>query len=246
MSATLAQITRAAADGARLTIDLPDAAGTLEWHGVTKIAGPGFARSFSLAQRGGNSAIPTHIFPGGRVESFQRRGYDLTLYEAADRSDSCLIWVGPHNEATTWFNGPAPRRSVLNALVAAVDFADTPEGATVKARVPAVLQQFGTTVIGANDRLTIMATDARTSRESLPDWQGANRGSEEVWKVALDVDPDQKPRLAGTPYEWKYTFANAGAVFTVQFTYDLDNASMRAADTGLADAVLAGLKVQWS
>ncbi|MFI6501875.1 hypothetical protein [Nonomuraea typhae] len=246
MTIMLSRFTRAAADSARLTIELPDSAGPLEWHGLTKLAGPGFARSFSLAQRGGNKALPTHVFPGGRVETFRRQGYDLTLYEAVDRSDSCLVWAGPYNEAKTWFNGPAPRRSVLNALVAAIEFTDTPDGAIVRPRAKAAIQQFATTVIGANDRLLVMATDARASRESLPDWQGADRGDAEVWKVALDLDPEQKARVAGTPYEWKYTFANQSAVFTVQFTFDPDAASFRAADTGMVDDVLAGFKVAWA
>ncbi|GAA0935275.1 hypothetical protein [Nonomuraea longicatena] len=246
MTITLSRLTRAAADGARLTIEVPQSVGTLHWSGLTKLAGPGFARAFTLTQRGGNKALPTHVFPGGRVETFRRQGYDLTLYEAADRSDSCLVWVGPYNEAKTWFNGPAPRRSVLNTVLAAVDFADGPDGAVLRARRPSVLHQFATTVIGAGDGFQVIATDARATREALPDWQGATRGDSEVWRVALDLDPDEKQRLAGTPYEWKYTFANASAVYTVHFIPEPGPGALRAADGTLVDDVLSGLRVTWA
>ncbi|MER6514804.1 hypothetical protein ABT158_48905 [Nonomuraea sp. NPDC001636] len=246
MTIMLSRYTRAAADAARLTIELPDSVGALEWHGLTKMAGPGFAHAFTLVQKGGNSALPTHIFPGGRVETFRRHGYDLTLYESIDRTNSCLVWVGPFNEAKTWFAGPAPRRSVLNALVAAVEFTDSPEGATLRPRLRAATQQFATKVIGRNDRLIVMAGDARAARETLPDFQGARRGDAEVWKIPLDLDPEQKARVGGTPYEHKYIYANSTAVFTVQFTFDPEASSFRAADDGFVEDVLAGFKVAWA
>ncbi|MEV0612837.1 hypothetical protein AB0I81_05865 [Nonomuraea sp. NPDC050404] len=241
-------LTRLAADGARLTIDLPVETGTLEWHGHTRIAAPGLLRAFSLAPAGHSKAVPTHIFPGGRAETFRRRGYDLRLYEAADRSNSCLIWAGPYHEATTWFNGPAPRQSVLNSLAAAIEFADGPEGAKVTPRLKVGTQQFGTSVFGISDRVLIMALDARTARESLPDWQGMARGDVEVWKDALALDPEQKAALTGTPYEWRYTFASPTAVFTVMFPKDgTEAAALRnSRDQAMVDAVLGGVRVEWA
>jgi hypothetical protein len=242
VTSTLA-LSRRAADGARLTVDLPLEAGTLEWHGHTRIAAPGLLRAFSLAPAGHGKAVPTHIFPGGRAETFRRRGYDLRLYEAADRSNSCLIWAGPYHEATTWFNGPAPRQSVLNALVSAVAFADSPEGATMRPRV-----QAGTQVFGINDRVLVMASDARSARESLPGWQGATRGDMEVWKDALALDPEQKAALAGTPYEWRYTFATPTAVFTVMFPKDGTEVGVAGdpQDQAMVEAVLGGVRVEWA
>lgn len=248
MIASTLALNRLAADGARLTIDLPLEAGTLEWHGHTRIAAPGLLRAFSLAPAGHGKAVPTHIFPGGRAETFRRRGYDLRLYEAADRSNSCLVWAGPYHEATTWFGGPAPRQPVLNALVAAVEFADSPEGATMTPRVQVGTQQFGTQVFGVNDRVLVMAKDARTARESLPGWQGMTRDGMEVWKDALALDPEQKAALAGTPYEWRYTFASPTAVFTVMFPKDGTEAgvSRDAAGDAMVEAVLDGVRVEWA
>jgi hypothetical protein len=247
VTSTLA-LNRLAADGARLAIDLPVETGPLEWHGHTRIAAPGLLRAFSLAPAGHGKAIPTHIFPGGRAETFRRRGYDLRLYEAADRSGSCLLWAGPYHEATTWFSGPAPRQSVLNALVAAVEFADGPEGARLTPRVKAGTQQFSTMVFGINDRVSIMISDARSARESLPDWQGMTRGDMEVWKDALALDPDQKAALAGTPYEWRYTFATPTAIFTVVFPKDGTQAGVArdAAGDAMVEAVLGGVRVEWA
>ncbi|MBG0831088.1 hypothetical protein HS041_25335 [Planomonospora sp. ID67723] len=238
---------RSAPDGTRVTVDLPVEAGAIEWHGHTRFAGPGLVRDFQLAPAGHRRAIPSKIFPGGREETFRRHGFDLVLYEAADRSDSCLVWAGPYHEATTWFGGPAPRRLFLNRLIAAVDFTDSPEGAKITPRIRDGVQQHGTMLIGANDGLLLMASDARVSRESLPAWRGAVQGNAEVWREELDLDPDQKAALAGTPYEWRYTFANPTTVFTLVFSRDPDQAGITArGNDATVDAVLGGINVMWA
>ncbi|MFI7698588.1 hypothetical protein [Nonomuraea sp. NPDC049480] len=63
-------------------------------------------------------------------------------------------------------------------------------------RVQVGTQQFGTQVFGVNDRVLVMAKDARTARESLPGW-GMTRDGMEIWKDAPALDPEQKAALAG-------------------------------------------------
>ena len=101
-------VQRIAADGSVVTLSVPAEAGAMRWFGATRVVGPAINRSFGLAQAGQHKVIPKKIFPGGRVQAFRRVGFDLVLYEASDRSDSCLVWAGPYNEVTTWFGGPAP------------------------------------------------------------------------------------------------------------------------------------------
>lgn len=248
MVATLAQITRSAPDGARVEISLPPEADSVQWHAHTRLGGPGLLRHFDLAQAGQHRVIPNKIFPGGRTEVFQKTGYDLITYEAADRSNSCLVWAGPHNEATTWFNGPLPRKSLLNRISSAVSFTDSPEGATVKPAVPAMgLQQFATEVWGVSDQMMLSIKDARTGRDELPEWRGAAQGDAEVWKEKLDLDPDQAAALSGTPFEWRYIFANSTAIFELVFPQN--PSMMRARDAGEQDrvtAIVSGVRAAWA
>ncbi|MFF5205636.1 hypothetical protein [Streptosporangium sp. NPDC000396] len=242
------QITRVAPDGARVDISLPPEAGELPWHGHTRLAGPALVRNFDLAPAGQRHVIPRKIFPGGRVETFRRSGFDLVLYEAADRSNSCLVWAGPHNEATTWFGGPAPRQSVLNRLVSNLSFTDSPEGARLVAAGPAAnLQQFSTMVIGSSERLSVMIKDARGAREELPSWKGATQGDAEIWKEPLNLGPEQAKAVSGTPFEWRYIIANTTSVIEVVFHQRADSPQLRStAEHDRTAAVLAGLKAAWS
>ncbi|WP_214413091.1 hypothetical protein [Sphaerisporangium fuscum] len=230
-----------------MTVDLPPEAGPLAWHGHTRFAGPGLVRNFGLAPAGHHRVIPDKIFPGGRAETYRRQGFDLLLFESADRSDSCLVWAGAYNEATTWFSGPAPRRVVLNRLVSSVSFVDAPEGAKLTPMFTPAIQQYGTMVLGVSDDLILMIRDARAAKDRLPTWQGAPQGDAEVWKEQLDLDPEQQKALAGTPFEWRYTFANPTSVFTLVFPRSPGAASLRStAENDRVDAVMSNVKVAWS
>ncbi|MGW4475337.1 hypothetical protein [Nonomuraea sp. NPDC004354] len=248
MVATLSEIVRLAPDGARVTITLPPEADQLAWHAHTRFAGPPLVQSFDLAPAGQRQVIPRKIFPGGKVETFRRSGFDLVLYEAADRTNSCLVWAGPHNEATTWFGGPAPRRAVLNRLVANLTFADSPEGARlVPADAVANLQQSTTVLIGNSERMVMMVKDARGAREELPTWRGATQGDAEVWKEPLGLDPEQADAVRGTPFEWRYIIANATSITELVFhRRAAEAAQLRSTEEhDKAAAVLAGVKAVW-
>ncbi|MDX3104762.1 hypothetical protein ACIBO5_45420 [Nonomuraea angiospora] len=248
MVATISQIVRQAPDGTRVEVSLPPEAPQLEWHANTRFGGPGFVRNFGLAPLGQHQVIPKKIFPGGRTETFRRTGFDLYLYESADRTDSCLVWAGPHHEATTWFGGPLPRRAVLNHTLSAVSFTDSPEGATLRPAVPAMgLQQFGTFILGVSDEMVMTVKDARTARDELPEWQGAAQGDAEVWKEKLDLDGDQATELSGTPFEWRYIYANPTSI--VEIVFPRRPGALRAQDGAEQErvsSILAGVRAVWA
>ncbi|GAA2098749.1 hypothetical protein [Actinomadura alba] len=248
MVTALSEVVRVAADGARVSVSLPAEAGTLKWHGATRLSGPKFIRHFDLAQAGEHKVIPEKILPGARTEIFRRRGFDLVLYEAADRSDGCLVFVGPHNEASTWFGGPPPRPAVLNRIVSMLTFADSPAGARLTAKPAANLQQHGTMLVGSDARMTVIIRDARNVRDDLPTWRGQAQGDAEVWRSRLDLREEQAAKLKGTPFEWRYTFANATSVFDVTFRSEPPPGVRlkSAVEENHVNTVLSGLKVAWA
>ncbi|MDF5755726.1 hypothetical protein [Spongiactinospora sp. TRM90649] len=246
MVATTARAVLRSADGARVTVDLPPAAGTLRWFGHTRMAGPRLLRAFDLAPVGQHAVIPKKILPGASPRVVTRRGHDLIVYEAADRSNSCLVWAGPYHEATTWFGGPAPRQDVLERITRSVRFRDAPEGANLGPRRGAGIRQYGTIVAGMSKHLIVTIRDAGSAKPGLPEWRGAPLGEAEVWKERLDLDPAHHAALRGTPFEWRYIYATCTAAYTVIFPAHPAAPNIRAQSAGDAvDAVLAGIRVRW-
>lgn len=244
MSIAASTVNRIAPNGAQLRVKVPEAMGSLQWFGISRFTGPAFTRTLILAERGHQDVIPRKIFPGGSQTVSRQRGFDLVLYEAADRSNSCLVWIGPHHEATVWFGGPAPRSEVMNRTVSGVSFLDSPDGARVTAAAEAASRVVGTTVIGTNDEFFMATTDVATGRGRLPAFRGAPRGDgAEVWKEKRDLDSGEAAEATGTPYEWRYTLANSSAIVDVVF---LQRPAERAATDDRVESVLAELDVSWS
>jgi hypothetical protein len=246
-STSVAELIRSAPDGSSCTLSLPPEAGVLEWFGKTRFAGPEFLRDLGFAPAGQHQVIPRKIFPGGRQETFRRRGFDLMLFEATDRSDSCLVWVGPHHEATTWFGGPAPRRDVLDRMVSTLTFTDSPSGAYLTAEPAANLQQYATMLVGQNDQLLLMISDAPTQRHLVPTAQGTVRGDAEIWRERLELDGVQRDMLAGTPFEWRYLIVFPTAIVEVIFPVSpTATQTTEVSDETLVTSVLSGLQASWS
>lgn len=244
MGTSVAEVIRTGPDGSRLTVALPAAAGEVAWHGLTKLSGPNSFLSVSLSPAGEHRSFRVGEFEGGRAEVFRRRGYDLHVYESADRADSALVWVGPYNEASTMFSGPAPQLAVLNRMASMVDFADSAHGATITPKPGTGLQQHESLVVGWGEQIVVMVRDAAGSRAALPEWQGHQRGDAEIWKRPLDLPEDQAAAVAGSPYESRYTIANSSAAFDVIFPSDPDGPRLRGARADRwAEEVLAGIAV---
>jgi hypothetical protein len=229
-------------------VTVPATAGTLKWHSVIRFSGPNFARDFTLAQAGTHKVVPKRILRDARTEVFRRSGFDLMVFEAGDRSDGCLVIAGPYHEATTWFGGPVPRMAVLNRIISMVDFVDSPTGARLTARPAANLQHHGIMVIGSDAGMTIMINDARQERARVPTWRGLVQGDAEVWRSRMDLREEQAAKLAGTPFEWRYTYANPTAVFDVSFR---DQPPPGVAidvtvDEKYVNDMLSGLRVNWA
>ncbi|MEV6104308.1 hypothetical protein AB0M28_06265 [Streptomyces sp. NPDC051940] len=244
----MADVVRTAPDGARVSVQIPTAAGALKWHGSTRFTGTDFARDFTIAPAGAHRAITGRILPDARTRTVRRSGFDLMVIEAGDRSDSALVVAGPYHEAHTWFGGPAPRASVLTRIVSKLDFADSPDGARLTGRSGAHLQQYGVMLVASEPRMTVMIMDARQERDRVPAWRGLARGDAEVWRFRMDLREDEAARLAGTPLEWRYLFANRTTVFEVAFR---DRPPRGAGpdvsvDEDFVNGVLDGLTVDWA
>lgn len=244
----MVEVVRTAPDGAQVSVTIPATAGTVKWHSTIRFTGLRFTRDFTITPAGAQKAIPHRILPNARTEVVRRSGFDLVVYEAADRSDSALVIAGPHHEAHTWFGGPAPRTGVLNRLISMVDFVDSPTGGRLTALPGTDLQHHGVMVVGADARMTIMIKDARQERDRIPVFRGMRQGDAEVWRYRMDLRGEQAAKLAGTPYEWRYMYANPTAVFDVAFRDQPPPgvAAPEADNPTYVDTVLAGLRVSWA
>lgn len=239
---------RVAPDGARVEVHVPEEFGEPAWFGITRLAGPRVQRDFHLAPVGQHRHIPTKLMPGASVRTFSRHGYDVLLYEAADRSDSCLVWVGPYHEATTWFGAAAPRPDLISSLINLVRYEDAPAGARLVSRSPRLTQQYGTVLTAWSEWAWLGVRSAAEGAGVLPDWQGMIRGDREIWRSERSLEDADRGRLSGTPYQWRYLIAGPDSVAEV--TLHPPGSPLR--PTGLADdperrvaALVDGLRVGW-
>ena len=208
-------ISRVAPTGDPVRLDLPAALGRQDWYGSTRFAGRQMSRQFSFAPAGQHRVIPTTIMPGARTGTRSFRGFDAVLYEAPDRSDAALVLAGPHNEATTWFGGPAPDMAGINALLSTLQFVDSAEGATLSPAARDLVQQPDVTVIGRSAEAVIMLRRATEALPSLPEHSGMRLPGGELWKAERRLEPGQEAAVAGTPHRWRYVFATPTAVMNV-------------------------------
>jgi hypothetical protein len=210
------RMSRIAPSGARVDLAVPEVVGPLRWYATTRFAGrPQMARQFFLAPRGQHRVIPTHVLPGARERRVALRGADAVLFEAPDRSNSALVLVGPHHEATTWFGGPAPADRGLAALLEAFRFTDDPAGATLVPASDLLLRQTGVTLIGRNVRATLVARRAVDALPTLPDWAGLRLPVGELWRADRLLDDGASARVAGTVHQWRYVLAGESTALDV-------------------------------
>ncbi|GAA0937037.1 hypothetical protein [Pseudonocardia zijingensis] len=206
--------TRVAPSGARVALLVPEVLGSLRWYASTRFTGPRTARQFFLAPRGEHRVIPTHVLPGARERRVPLRGADAVLFEAADRSDSALVLVGPHHEATTWFGGPAPADGGLSMLEA-FRFADDPAGATLVPASDLLLRQSGVSLIGRGDRATLVVRRAVDALPTLPEWAGLRVPAGELWRADRLLSDTASALVSGTVHQWRYVLAGQSAALDV-------------------------------
>jgi hypothetical protein len=207
--------TRIAPSGARVDLAVPEAFGPLRWYASSRFAGPRTARQFFLAPRGEHRVIPTHVLPGARERRVPLRGADAVLFEAVDRSDAALVFVGPYHEATTWFGGPAPADDGLAALLETFRFTDDPAGAALVPASDLLLRQTGVSLIGRGERATLVARRAVDALPTLPDWAGLRLPAGELWRADRLLDGPASALVAGTVHEWRYVLAGQSAAMDV-------------------------------
>ncbi|MBY8871115.1 hypothetical protein K7640_04555 [Micromonospora sp. PLK6-60] len=189
------------------------------------------------------------MLPGASVRTFVRRGYDVLLYEAADRTDSCLVWVGPYHEATTWFGAAAPRPDLVASLINLIRYEDAPDGARLTSTSPRLTQQHGTVLTGWSEWAWLAVRSAAEGAGVLPDWRGMTSGDREIWRGQRGLEDAERAQLTGTAYEWRYLIAGPDSVAEVTLHppgSPLRPAGLRDDADRRAAALVDGLRVSWS
>lgn len=240
------EVTRVSPTGSTVGLVIPESLGEHTWYATTRLAGDRTVRQFTVAPVGQHEVIPSRIMPGATRSDWQFHGHDVVLFEAPERRDACLLWIGPYHEATTWFGGPAPSRRGLNRLLGSVEFADDPNGAVVRPRVAQYTRQFGTTVIGSGPTSYLAARPAPDALGALPDWAGLTLAGGELWRSPRMLSGDAAASAAGTIHEFRYLLANPTCALDI--VLNGPEAGGVPADLGHDDltGVLDALRASWT
>lgn len=210
-------VSRIAPTGAPVDLTLPSAFGEYRWYANTRFVGPRMARQFFLAPAGEHRAIPAHLMPGARERRQSMRGFDAVVFEAPDRSDSALVLAGPHNEATTWFGGPAPDAAGLNSLMSTFRFSDSARGATLVPMSDLLVKQSDTALIGRSSTSVLMVRRSADVLPTLPEWAGFELPGGELWRAGRVLDDREAALVAGTPHQWRYLLAGDSVAMDLVF-----------------------------
>jgi hypothetical protein len=239
-------VRRVVASGHPVELTLPGMLGDVRWYGSTRFTGPRLARQFFLAPAGEHLAIPRKILPGAREARRTLHGYDAVVFEAADRSDSALVLAGPHNEATTWFGGPAPDAGGLERLLRTFRFTDSEHGATMVPASNLLVQQPDVTLIGRSERSVLVVRRATEMLPTLPSWAGLTLPGGELWRAGRVLDRTQAGLVAGGPHQWRYVMAGPTlGMDLVLLGPESGRPALRMADTQVVDA-LSVLTGRWA
>ncbi len=240
----LRTVTRRSPSGATVAMSIPAALGEYRWYGNTRFSGPRVARQFFFAPVGRHRVIPRKILPGGRQVRRSFRGHDVVLFEAVDRSDAAAVWVGPFNEATTWFGGPGPDEALLSYLIGTGEFRDSASGASLTPTSEYV-RSADTSVIGMNEASRLIVRSATDALPLLPDWAGLAVPGGELWRTERTLETADARAVAGTPHQFRYLVASPTAVLDlVLLGPESGREPTRLSEDELLDALRA-LAVRW-
>lgn len=242
---TRTTISRTAPSGAGVQLTVPPAFGEHRWYGNTRFIGPRTARQFFFAPAGEHRVIPTHLLPGAREQRVAMRGFDVVVFEAADRSDSALVFAGPYHEATTWFGGPAPDAAGLMGLLSTFRFSDAPEGATLVPMLEMMLKQSDVSIIGRSPESVLVVRRAVDVLPTLPEWAGLSMPGGEMWRAGRALDTRAAALAQGTPHQWRYLLAGpTAAMDLVLLGPESGRPRVPLDDAGVVDA-LGALSGSW-
>jgi hypothetical protein len=239
-------VTRIAPSGVPVDLTVPTAFGEHRWYGNARFEGPRTARQFYFAPAGEHAAIPSKILPGAREQRMPMLGHDAVVYEAADRSDSALVFAGPYHEATTWFGGPAPDLIALTSLLGMFRFTDSAQGASLTPLSNLLLQQTDVALIGRSATSMLMVRPSADMLPTLPDWAGFALPGGELWRAGRSLDPAEAAMVAGTPHEWRYLLAGTTAAMDLVFLGPESGNLATGLDEGQVVRALAGLTARWA
>jgi hypothetical protein len=205
------ELRRVTACGDAVELTLPAWLGPFRWYGTTRLTGPGPARQFFLAPAGEHRSIPSRLLPGARGTRHSMHGRDVLVFEAPDRSDSALVLAGPHNEATTWFGGPAPDAAGLARLSGTFRFTDSAHGAALVPAPGGPAQEPDVTLVGRSERAVLVVR--RSAEVRSAGWAGLTLPDGELWRAgraAGGVQAADEVRagfVPGGPHRWRYVLA---------------------------------------
>jgi hypothetical protein len=235
-----------APSGAPVELTLPTEFGEYRWYANTRFTGPRMARQFFLAPAGEHRAIPAKLMPGAREHRQGMRGFDAVVFEAPDRSDSALVLAGPHHEATTWFGGPAPDVAGLNALLSALRFSDSPQGASLTPVSDMLVKQGDEALIGRSDQAMLLVRRSVDMLPVLPEWSGFRLPGGEMWRAGRVLGEQAAAQVADTPHQWRYLLAgDSVAMDLVLLGPESGRAVTDLAEGQVVDA-LSALRGRWA
>jgi hypothetical protein len=174
-----------APNGQSLTVDGTSQPFIGGWAYLIWAHGPTGGLRFQVTPAGSTEIVSKQLGDWARYtvrEAQWNGGRILSLEDPA--SGTNMVWVGPHNEVSTFFNGTGVPFEAFMDLLAKFDIQDTPQGLAMLPRAGSGLTLGNLLAVNTIDQVcTVQVKPVADASESIPRAAGKRVRGGSMWRV---------------------------------------------------------------
>ncbi|WP_156325212.1 hypothetical protein [Nonomuraea sp. SBT364] len=148
--------------------------------------GPTGGTRFQVTPAGSAEVVSKELGDWSRftVREAQWNGGRILSMEDPEHGTTNMVWVGPHNEVATFFNGTGVPFETFMDLLAKFDIQDTPEGLTMLPRAGSGLTLGNLLAVNTIDQVcNVQVKPVAEASESIPRSSGKRVRGGAMWRV---------------------------------------------------------------
>jgi hypothetical protein len=154
--------------------------------------------AYLIWAHGPTGGIRFQVTPAGSTEIVSKQLGDWTRYTVREaqwnggrilsledpESGTNMVWVGPHNEVSTFFNGTGVPFEAFMDILAKFDIQDTPQGLAMLPRAGSGLTLGNLLAVNTIDQVcTVQVKPVADASESIPRATGKRVRGGSMWRV---------------------------------------------------------------
>ncbi|UBU16256.1 hypothetical protein [Nonomuraea gerenzanensis] len=156
------------------------------WAYVIWAHGPAGGTRFQVTPAGSTEVVSKQLgdWPRFTVREAQWNGGRILSLEDPEQGTTNMVWVGPHNEVATFFNGVGVPFEAFMDILVKFDVQDTPEGLTMLPRAGSGLTLGNLLAVNTIDQVcAVQVKPAADAADAVPPTKGKRVRGGSMWRV---------------------------------------------------------------